>query len=254
MTDGTDATQEFYSRYAGVYDRIARQTPGVTDLRESVAAALAPKRGDVVIEMGCGTGANFPNLRERVGESGTVVGVDFTPGVLAVARDRVQREGWENVHVVRGDATRPPVREADAVVATFVSGMLSDPAAAVRTWAALVGPGGRLGLADLGRSTNPLGRPLNAVFASLVRATTPPGAGRRMESPSALLDERLVAAHSELERLCTDVRRDVRALGFARVRGGTVGEGGGVEGGDTEEGGVEESDTEGGGVGNRGGT
>lgn len=225
MTDGTDATQEFYSRYARLYDLVARRTPGVTGLRESVADALDPKRGDVVVDMGCGTGANFPYLRERVGPSGTVVGVDFTPGVLAVARDRVDDEGWENVHVVRGDATRPPVDEADDVLATFVSGMLADPAAAVRTWAALVGPGGRLALGDLGRSTSPLGRPLNAAFASLVRASTPPGAGRRMESPSALLDERLVAAHSELERLCRDVRRDVRAAGFARVRGGTVGDG-----------------------------
>ncbi|SFF90312.1 Methyltransferase domain-containing protein [Halopelagius inordinatus] len=225
MRDGTDATQEFYSRYARLYDLIARRTPGVTGLRESVADALDPKRGDVVVDMGCGTGANFPYLRERVGPSGTVVGVDFTPGVLAVARDRIDGEGWENVHVVRGDATRPPVGEADAVLATFVSGMLADPAAAVRTWAELVGPDGRLAVGDLGRSTSPLGRPLNAAFESLVRASTPPGPGRRMESPSALLDERLVAAHSELERLCTDVRRDVRALGFARVRGGTVGDG-----------------------------
>ncbi|RDI71305.1 class I SAM-dependent methyltransferase [Halopelagius longus] len=222
MTDGTAATQAFYSRYATVYDLVARRTPGVTDLRESVVAALDPQPGDTVVEMGCGTGANFPHLRERVAPSGTVVGVDFTPGVLDVARDRIEREGWENVHAVRGDATRPPLREADAVLATFVSGMLADPAAAVRTWADVVGPGGRLALGDLGRSTSPLGRPLNAVFAGLVRATTPPGGGRWTESPAALLDERLVAAHSELERLCTGVRRDVRALGFARVRGGTV--------------------------------
>lgn len=224
MTDGVGETQRFYSRYAQVYDWIARRTPGVAGLRERVVGALAPDEGDVVVEMGCGTGANFPHLRDRVGDAGTVVGVDFTPGVLAVARDRIEREGWENVHVVRGDATRPPVRGVDAVLATFVSGMLSDPAAAVRAWASLVGPGGKLALADLGRSTRPAGRVLNPIFGGLVRATTPPGGGRRTRasSLSALLDARLVAAHSELERRCTGVRRDVRALGFARVRGGTV--------------------------------
>jgi ubiquinone/menaquinone biosynthesis C-methylase UbiE len=223
VPDGTATTQEFYTRYAALYDVVARRTPGVVGLRESVTTALAPDEGDVVVEMGCGTGANVPYLRERVGPTGTVVGVDFTPGVLAVARDRTDREGWENVHVVRGDATRPPVRTADAVLATFVSGMLGDPAAAVRTWASLVGPGGRLALADLGRSTSPVGRPLNAAFAALVRATSPPGTARRHErSPAAVLDERLVAAHRELERLCTDVRAEVRAGGFARVRAGTV--------------------------------
>jgi ubiquinone/menaquinone biosynthesis C-methylase UbiE len=223
MSNGVAATQEFYSHYAGVYDFIARRTPGVTDLRESVVTALDPSPGDVVVEMGCGTGANFPYLRDRVGPAGTVVGVDFTPGVLELARDRIEREGWENVHVVRGDATSPPIEAADALLATFVSGMLSDPAAAVRTWADLVGPGGRLALADLGRSTRPVARPLNAVFDGIVRATSPPGTRSRLRtSPVALLDDRLVAAHTELEATCADVQRDVRALGFARVRGGTV--------------------------------
>ncbi|ADQ68101.1 class I SAM-dependent methyltransferase [Halogeometricum borinquense] len=223
MTDGVTTTQEFYTRYAAVYDLIARWTPGVHGLRRAVADALALTPGDTIVEMGCGTGANFAYLRDRVGSEGTVVGVDFTPGVLAVARDRIRKKEWENVHVVRGDATRPPVAAADAVVATFVSGMLSDPAAAVRTWAELVGSGGRLALADLGRTTRTPLRPLNWVFRALVRASSPPGTGDQLQvPPTVLLDQRLVAAHRELEAVCEDVRRETRALGFARVSGGRV--------------------------------
>lgn len=221
MADGVTATQEFYTRYAALYDRIARRTPGVGGLRESVADALDPAPGDTVVEMGCGTGANFPYLRERVGPAGTVVGVDFTPGVLEVARDRA--DAWENVHVVRGDATRPPVADADAVLATFVSGMLADPAAAVRTWGELAGAGGRLALADLGRTTRTPFRPLNALFRGIVRASSPPGTRSQLaQSPTATLDARLVAAHRELDAVCEDVRHETRALGFARVSGGRV--------------------------------
>jgi ubiquinone/menaquinone biosynthesis C-methylase UbiE len=172
--------------------------------------------------MGCGTGANFPYLRERVGDEGTVVGVDLTTGMLTEARDRVEREGWENVHVVAGDAARPPVDDADAVFASFVSGMLSDPAAAVANWADLVGTGGRVGLLDLARSTEPAGRPLNTLFAGLVFAGLP--AKRRGDVADAprLLDERVVAAQRALRDRCTDAHYSTHALGFARLAAGTV--------------------------------
>ncbi|WP_311171440.1 class I SAM-dependent methyltransferase [Halobellus ordinarius] len=220
---GIRATQEFYTRYATLYDLIARRTPGVARLRAAVVDALDPGRGDVVVEMGCGTGANFPKLRERVGRGGVVVGVDVAPGPLAIARERITRAGWHNVHVVRGDAARPPIADADAVLATFLSGMLTDPAAAVDTWADLVGPGGRLALLDLGRTARPLARPLNLPFRALVRASAPPGSGERHgASPTRALDRRLLAAHRELDRVCEDVARKTRTLGFARIAGGRV--------------------------------
>jgi ubiquinone/menaquinone biosynthesis C-methylase UbiE len=212
---------DFYSRWAEVYDAVA-DVPGVAGLRRRLAAALAPSPGAVVLEAGCGTGANFPHLRRRVGPDGAVVGVDYSPGMLAVARRRIDRAGWRNVGVVRGDAARPPVREAGAVVASFLSGMLDDPAAAVRAWADVAGPGGRLALLDLGRSTG-AGRPLNPLFRLFVRASAPPESRwSRDVDPTAALERRLVAAHRAVEAVCTDVERATGALGFARITAGTV--------------------------------
>ncbi|WP_233745491.1 class I SAM-dependent methyltransferase [Halobacterium bonnevillei] len=54
------------------------------------------------VDLGCGTGANLRHLRDRVGPTGTVVGVDLTPGMLARAESRVERAGWQNVHLVPG--------------------------------------------------------------------------------------------------------------------------------------------------------
>ncbi|SFL00587.1 Ubiquinone/menaquinone biosynthesis C-methylase UbiE [Halogranum rubrum] len=222
MGDGVAETQQFYTRWAGLYDALASHTPGIGGLRERAITRLAPARGDTVVEMGCGTGANFPYLRERVGSEGTVVGVDLTGGMLAEARARIEREGWENVHVVAGDAARPPVADADAVFASFVSGMLADPAAAVDTWADLVDEGGRLGLLDLARSTRPVGRSLNVLFAGLVFAGLP--SKRRADAAEAprLLDNRVVAAQQALRERCTDVHYSTHALGFARLAAGTV--------------------------------
>ncbi|SEO44387.1 Ubiquinone/menaquinone biosynthesis C-methylase UbiE [Halogranum amylolyticum] len=225
MTEGTPGvaeTQQFYTRWAGLYDTLASHTPGLGGLRERAITRLAANPGDTVVEMGCGTGANFPYLRDRVGDEGTVVGVDLTGGMLAEARDRIEREGWENVHVVAGDAARPPVADADAVFASFVSGMLANPVAAVDDWADLVGEGGRLGLLDLARSTEQVGRPLNALFSGLVFAGLPSKRRRNVADAPRLLDDRVAAAQRALRDRCEDAHYSTHALGFARLAAGTV--------------------------------
>lgn len=219
------STQAFYTRWGDLYDAIARHTPGVRRLRRRAVEALSLDPGDTVVEFGCGTGANFSFLREAVGPTGTVVGVDFTPGMVARAARRADR--WENVHVVRGDATRPPIRGAadgsaappDAVFASFLSGMLATPGDAVESWAALLAPGGRLGLLDLARSTG-AGRPLNPLFALVVRASTPPGGDRSAATLTATLDERVAAAHRTLLETCRDPIHETTMLDFVRLSAG----------------------------------
>lgn len=222
---GAAATQAFYTRWARLYDAIASYTPGVRGLRRNAAATLDLEPGDTVVEFGCGTGANFPFLRAAVGAEGTVVGVDFTPGMVARASRRTAR--WENVHVIRGDAVRPPVVGAaendetapDAVFASFLAGMLEDPAAAVETWRALLTPGGRIALLDLVRSTG-AGRPLNPAFAHVVRLSAPPGGDASARTLAATLDERVAAAHRAVLD-GDDADHETAMLGFVRLSAAT---------------------------------
>ena len=268
---GRDAAA-FYTRYAHLYDRLATDAPFVTGLREHVVDALDPARGDVVVEMGCGTGANLPYLRERVGRGGTVIGLDVSAGVLGRARERIERAGWGNVHVARADATRPPLRaptdaldgsgrnvsdidgrnvsDIDAVLATFLTGMLADPEGAVDEWCRLVADGdpsdrgeaaavsggrsggGRICVAGLARSTEPIGRLLNPAFAAAVRLAAPPGGGDGLprarrersgaESAVARLDRRAVAAHGRVHERCRDASTTRLLGGFARITAGSV--------------------------------
>jgi ubiquinone/menaquinone biosynthesis C-methylase UbiE len=221
--DGPSVTQRFYSRWASLYDGLAELSV-VTELRAAAVDALDPGRGATVLDVGCGTGATLPYLRRAVGPGGRVLGLDFTPGMLAVAADRIREAGWANVHLLRGDAARPPLRngEVDALHAAFVDGMLADPDAAVRRWARLVGAGGRLVLVDLARSTG-AGRPLNPLFSAFVRATSPPGSRSAIDrSPAKTLDARVAEAHRALFDVCVDVSHETSLAGFARVSAGTV--------------------------------
>jgi ubiquinone/menaquinone biosynthesis C-methylase UbiE len=217
----SDAAQEFYTRWAGLYDAVARYTPGVPGMRTRVADALDLDLGDTVVEMGCGTGANLGYLRERVGPEGTVVGVDFSPGALDRAAEHVTSEGWENVHLVRGDATRPPIADVDAVLGTFVVGMFADPDEVVERWCDLVGPGGRIALLNAARSRRPYGPLVNLPFRGLVRVSTPGKRGHGTP-PHVLLDRRIEAGHAALERRCERTVHEERLLGLLRLAAGRV--------------------------------
>lgn len=87
---------KYRARAAG-YDATTARTRALR-LRTIGHLALAP--GDVVLDVGCGTGLSFEPLLERVGATGTVVGVDQSPEMAAQAIDRVRRHGWPNATVV----------------------------------------------------------------------------------------------------------------------------------------------------------
>jgi len=99
------------------YDRIAGLI-GLFDwvfffpphLRRRAAQCLNAKPGDRVLEIGCGTGLNFPFLREAVGTTGKVYGVDLSTGMLRRARARCERERLTNVELTQCDAAEyiPP--------------------------------------------------------------------------------------------------------------------------------------------------
>ena len=129
-----DRIREGYGQWARIYDWFARATASVGGVRRGCVDALDLAPGDTVVEFGCGPGVNLPALRRAVGPAGRVVGVDITGPMLRRARRLVDRRGWENVSLLRGDATRPPVASADGVLATFVTSLFPDADAVVDRW------------------------------------------------------------------------------------------------------------------------
>jgi SAM-dependent methyltransferase len=87
-------TPTAYARDAIEYDR---RTSAFERYRGMIVDALPLRRGDTVIDAGCGTGLCFAALQERIGPEGTLVGVDAAPEMLELAAERVDAAGWSNV-------------------------------------------------------------------------------------------------------------------------------------------------------------
>jgi ubiquinone/menaquinone biosynthesis C-methylase UbiE len=140
------------------YDRIARFYSTFEPFylifppaRRRAVAALGPKAGDTVLEIGAGTGRNFPFLVEAVGPSGTIIGVDASPGMLAEAHKLVEQRGCSNVQLLRQDATQLQIDgDVDGALFSLSYSAMPDPRPALaRAWERLR-PSSRVVVMDIG--------------------------------------------------------------------------------------------------------
>ena len=110
---------------------------------------LSLQRGDTVIELGCGTGLNFPILMEQIGPEGRLIGVDLTPGMLDIARERVERAGWNNVELIQSDIVAYDFPEkVNGVIATGLFGYIPEYDRVIKTISESLGSGGHLVILD----------------------------------------------------------------------------------------------------------
>src|ERR1700733_7432858 len=98
----------------------------VTNLSLSAAAA---RRGDHVIDIGCGTGDTLLAFGKVVGPSGAVLGVDVSAPMLRFAEQRASQTGLGNVTCALADATTYAFepRWADLVYSRFGVMFFDDP-------------------------------------------------------------------------------------------------------------------------------
>ncbi len=118
--------------------------------RRRAVAALGLRRGDTVVEIGCGTGLNLPLLREAVGPEGKVVGVNLTDAMLDKARRKAVERGWSNVTLVRQDALAFEFPEhVDGILSTFAISLIPECGQVVLNGSKALAPGGRWVVLDL---------------------------------------------------------------------------------------------------------
>lgn len=138
--------------------------------RHAVVEALPLKRGQVVLDVGCGTGLCCGLLREKVGPGGTVVGIEESPEMAAVAREYIAREGWRNVTVVQSSAEDAQLEvAADAALFCAVHDILQSPGALRNVMASLcpgawVAAGGGKWAAPVMVAVNSMVRMLHAPY------------------------------------------------------------------------------------------
>ena len=114
-----------YGEKARSYER---DTGAFQRYREDIVAALPLRPGQVVLDVGCGTGLCCGLLRDKVGPAGGVVGIEESPQMAAVAREHIASEGWRNVTVVQAPAEDAEIGvSADAALFCAVHDILQSP-------------------------------------------------------------------------------------------------------------------------------
>jgi SAM-dependent methyltransferase len=135
------ASQPAYREHARSYDR---QTGAFGRYRQAVVEALPVRRGQVVLDVGSGTGLCSGLLRDKVGPKGSVVGIEASPEMAAVAREHIAAEGWRNVTVVQSPAEDAEIAvPADAALFCAVHDILQSPDA-LRNVISQLRPGARV--------------------------------------------------------------------------------------------------------------
>ena len=121
------AALEQYRRRASYYDlELAMFEP----VRRAAIERLALRRGDVVLDVGCGTGLSLALLQQGVGARGHIVGIEQCPEMMERARHCVQQRGWRNVTLILASTEVAEIgRKADAALFHFTHDILREPLA-----------------------------------------------------------------------------------------------------------------------------
>ena len=145
MTDNAArSAPALYRRLAGSYDLT---TAWLEPYRHRAVSHLRLQPGEVVLDVGCGTGLSFEPIQAAIGRSGRLVGIEPSPEMLAGARARVEAAGWANVTLLEASAEEACVPgPVDAVLFAFTHDVMRSP----KALANVLGqgrPGGRLAAA-----------------------------------------------------------------------------------------------------------
>lgn len=119
-------TKTNYDRLSRRYDLLAGASEAA--FRERALRALEVQPGEMILEIGSGTGQALVALARSVGSQGVVFGVDLSPGMCRVAAGRLRREGaTARCASVNGDALRLPLAAGgcDAVLMSFALELLA---------------------------------------------------------------------------------------------------------------------------------
>jgi ubiquinone/menaquinone biosynthesis C-methylase UbiE len=147
-----------YNQMSPIYDWLAGASE--TPLMQLGLDMLAVGKGESVLEIGSGTGKALAELVNKVGETGTVYGIDLSPGMLHQAQIRFfQSSTLVRVYLAEGDGVRLPYQSEsfNAIFISFTLELFDTPEipSVLEECLRVLLPGGRLGVVAMFKTGQP---------------------------------------------------------------------------------------------------
>lgn len=109
------------------------------------------KKGDTVIDLGSGAGNDCFVARSLTGDTGKVIGIDFTEAMINKARENAEKLGFNNVEFRYGDIEKMPVTSAvaDVIVSNCVLNLVPEKQNVIKEMYRVLKPGGHFSISDI---------------------------------------------------------------------------------------------------------